>query len=150
MSGNEPHADERARAIRRHLVFGWGALFVFATLGMVLELLHGLKVGWYLAVSNDTRRLMWTLAHAHGTLLALVHLAYAATLSLRPASAPPRVVSGLLVAASLLLPGGFLLGGIWLYEGDPGLGIFLVPAGAACLLAGLGAIFLGTARGPRA
>ncbi|HEY8174006.1 MAG TPA: hypothetical protein VIH21_13040, partial [Dehalococcoidia bacterium] len=58
---------------RRHLRFGWWSLFVFATLGLTLEALHGFKVRAYLDVSNDTRRLMWTLAHAHGTLLGLVH-----------------------------------------------------------------------------
>jgi len=56
----------------RHLRFGWWSLLVFATLGLILESLHGFKVRAYLDVSNETRRLMWTLAHAHGTLLAVV------------------------------------------------------------------------------
>ena len=36
-----------------------------------------------------------------------------------------------LIAASLLLPGGFFLGGIRFYAGDPGVGVALVPVGAA-------------------
>ena len=36
--------------------------------------------------------------------------------------------------ASLLLPGGFFLGGVVIYAGDPGLGILLVPVGALLLL----------------
>ena len=43
------------------------------------------------------------------------------------------LVSPLLIAASVLLPGGFFLGGCFIYESDPGLGIWLVPVGALCL-----------------
>ena len=50
-------------------------------LGVFLETLHGFKAGFYLDASSATRRLMWTLAHAHGTLLSLVHLALAAFLN---------------------------------------------------------------------
>ena len=121
---------------RRHLRFGWWSLLVFLTLGLVLEVLHGFKVGLYLDVSNETRRLMWTLAHAHGTLLGLVHIAFA--LSLRHYRQWPRRnharASWSLVAASVLLPGGFFAGGAMAYDGDPGLGILLVPMGAACLM----------------
>ena len=38
------------------------------------------------------------------------------------------------MAASVLLPGGFFLGGIAFYSGDPGLGVLLVPVGAVLLL----------------
>ena len=31
------------------------------------------------ALCTEARRLMWTLAHTHGTLLGLVHLAFSAT-----------------------------------------------------------------------
>lgn len=33
------------------------------------------------------------------------------------------------------MPGGFFLGGIWVYAGDPGLGIVLVPLGGVLLFA---------------
>ena len=62
-------AADRGELAVRHLRFGWASLFVFATLGVGLELLHGFKVGLYLDVGNETRRLLWTLAHAHGVLL---------------------------------------------------------------------------------
>ena len=118
---------------RRHLRFGWWSLFVFAGAGLVLESLHGFKVRAYLDASNETRRLMWTLAHAHGTLLALVNVV--AGLMWRAAPPPnPRLISTSLVAASVLLPGGFFLGGIAFYSGDPGFGTLLVPIGAALLL----------------
>ena len=128
--------------VARHLRFGWWSLLVFATLGLGLELLHGFKAGFYLDVSNATRRLMWTLAHAHGVLLAILHVLYALALRSIPAlgGTRRRLISSSLVAASVLLPGGFFLGGISFYAGDPGLGVLLVPPGAALLLLAVGLI----------
>jgi hypothetical protein len=121
---------------RRHLRFGWWSLLLFATLGLVLESLHGFKVRAYLDVSNETRRLMWTLAHAHGTLLAIIHIVFGLTLrgGTAPVLANQRLISTSLHAASVLLPGGFFLGGVVFYAGDPGVGVLLVPAGAVLLL----------------
>ena len=129
---------------RRHLRFGWWSLLFFATLGLGLETLHGLKVGFYLDVSNETRRLLWTLAHAHGVLLSLLHLAFAGTLALAGVAAVRgvTVASRALLAASILLPGGFFAGGVVVHGGDPNLAILITPVGAALLLL---AVFL-TAR----
>ena len=127
--------DPLALVVRRHLRWGWFSLLVFLTLGLMLEALHGFKVQAYLSLLNETRRLMWTLAHAHGTLLALVHLGFAFTVRCLPAW-PARtraMASYLFIASGLLMPGGFFLGGVWIYGGDPGLGILLVPAGGALL-----------------
>ena len=121
---------------RRHLSFGWWSLLIFATLGLVLESLHAFKVPGYLDVSNETRRLMWTLAHAHGTLLAVVHIVFGLTIRAVPerSAVNQRLISGSLIGASLLLPGGFFLGGVAFYSGDPGLGALLVPLGGVLLL----------------
>ena len=51
---------------RRHVRFGWWSLLLFTTFGLILEVFHGFKVRAYLDLSTETRRLMWTLAHAHG------------------------------------------------------------------------------------
>ena len=118
---------------QRHLRFGWWSLALFVGLGAVLEAMHGFKVDWYLAVGNETRRLLWRLAHAHGTFLALVHVAFAVSLA-HTGERVPRLASGALFGASVALPVGFWLGGIGAQAGDPGLGILLVPLGAACLL----------------
>ncbi len=121
---------------RRHLIFGWWALTSFAVLGIALEGLHGFKVQWFLDPGYETRRLLWRLAHAHGALLSLIQLGFAATLS----STWPgndqglRLTSTLLMLAGLLLPLGFFLGGVTIYGGDPGPGILLAPVGAACLV----------------
>lgn len=149
MSPERVHGGEESAAIeRRHLRLGWCTLLVFLTLGIGLEALHGFKVEAYLSVANDTRRLLWRLAHAHGTLLALVHLGFAMTLRAAGLGAARgvRLASAALLAASILLPGGFLLGGALLHGGDPGRGILLVPAGAACLFGAVAWTALGVLR----
>ena len=121
---------------RRHLRFGWWSLLVFLTLGFTLELLHGFKVGMYLDASNETRRLMWTLAHAHGSLLGLIHVLFGLSVRVVPeiGAESVRRISLSLIGASLLLPGGFFLGGVAFYSGDPGLGIVVVPVGGVLLM----------------
>ena len=111
----------------------------FLSLGIILEALHGFKVGAYLDVGNETRRLMWTLAHAHGTMLSLIHMAFALSLPHLSSMAQrkARRMSGCLIGASILMPGGFFLGGWVTYGGDPGLGIFLLPIGAFLLFMGV-------------
>ena len=124
--------DARCYA-RRHIMVGWWSLLLFLTLGVVLEAMHGLKIGWYL--SEETRRLMWRLGHAHGTLLALVHIAFGVTVATFPEwqSASRTLASRSLLGAGILVPGGFFLGGFFFIAGDPGLGILLLPAGALLL-----------------
>ncbi|PYI85426.1 MAG: hypothetical protein DMF09_05070 [Verrucomicrobia bacterium] len=119
--------------VDRNLRFGWWSLLVFLSLGGVLETLHGFKIGWYVDVGNETRRLMFTLAHAHGTLLALVNIVVGLTVRILDRFALRSSVSFALIWAAILLPGGFFLGGIVIYDGDPGLGVWLVPVGAALL-----------------
>ena len=127
----------------RHLRFGWWALAVYVFLGIGLEMMHGFKLGWYLDVGNEVRRLMFTLGHFHGTMLALVNIAAGLTirnvegLRLRPS------VSWALIGAAILLPGGFLLGAFVTYDGDPGSGIWLVPIGALLMLYGVVGFALG-------
>lgn len=121
-----------------HLLFGWWSLLVFLSLGVGLELLHGFKLGWYLDAGNEMRRLMLTLAHAHGTLLGLLNIAAGLTLRAVPEFTLPPSASRALRGAGVLLPLGFLLGGLRIYGGDPGVGIILVPVGALLLLYGVG------------
>lgn len=119
----------------RHIRFGWWMLLCFLSFGLILEALHGIKAGFYLDVSNETRRHMWTLGHAHGTLLAVVNLAFAWTVDRLPkwGEGPRQLASRCLIGASILMPAGFVLGGAVVYGGDPGLGILLLPFGAVLL-----------------
>lgn len=118
---------------RRHRRFGWTSLFAWMCVGLVLELFHGFKQAGYLL--DPLRRELWTLAHFHGALLSVVNLVY-----VRWAEAPGLTASArsraswALIAGSVLMPVGFLLGGLQHYEGDPGFGIFLAPLGALALL----------------
>ena len=66
----------KSRIVQAHLRSAWLGLLVFVTFGIALELLHAFKSEAYLGVHNETRRLMWTLAHAHGVGLSLVHLGF--------------------------------------------------------------------------
>jgi len=122
----------------RHLRFGWWSLFAFLALGVVLETLHGFKLGWYLDVDQEMRRLMFTLAHAHGTLLALVNIAAGLTLRTVKGFELEKKASLALLWGSVLLPAGFFLGGLVIHDGDPGIGVLLVPVGALLLLYGVG------------
>lgn len=125
---------------RRHLVFGWCTLLLFLSLGLLLDGFHGFKIGWYLDADNATRRTMWTLCHAHGALLGLVHMAFASAIrSLSDwVGQSRRIASWSLIGSSVLLPGGFFLGGLFFYGADPGLGAFMIPIGGLLLLLGVG------------
>jgi hypothetical protein len=131
--------DKRSGEIRAlclyHLQFAWWSFLCFIVLGITLEVLHARKILWYLGQPSETRRLLWTLAHAHGALLSLVHVGFAFTYFVlqQEVTRRQRLASALLIAASILLPGGFFLGGTFIYDGDPGLGIWLVPLGAIFL-----------------
>jgi hypothetical protein len=129
-------ADLRRRTARRLHWIGWWGLVVFIGLGIALETLHGFKVGFYLDPVHRLRRLLWTLAHAHGTLLSLVHIAFAVGLTHfgRWTERRLKLASFFLIDALALLPLGFFLGGIGHTEVDPSLGILLVPVGALFLL----------------
>ena len=78
------------------------------------------------------------MAHTHGTLLAAVNIGLAASF----ANADAALFGGLSRAAKLLrwaailMPLGFLLGGVFAMGADPGFPIVLVPVGGVMLFAG--------------
>ena len=133
MMRSTPRVQTIKKNAHRNLRFGWWSLLVFLSLGGALETLHGFKIGWYVDVGNETRRLMFTLAHAHGTLLALINIAAGLTVRKVDRFELRQSVSFALIWAAILLPAGFFLGGIVIYDGDPGLGVWLVPVGAILL-----------------
>ena len=139
----ERNDADRAALVRQHVSLGWFFVGGFSALGLLLEGLHGWKVDWYAGAAGETRRMMWTLAH--GTLLGLAQVAFGHSVPLVPTVSLPRLrlASRCLVAAAVLLPMGFFLGGAVIHDGDPGLGIALVPVGAALLI--VAAIVIGLA-----
>ena len=126
----------------RHLRVGWWSLFAFAALGLCLEYLHAMKLPFYLAEASESRRLMWTLGHAHGTGLAAINILFAVTLRAAASrfESQTRSISRWLVAATIVLPTGFFLGGVGFFGGDPGIGGIGIPVGAMLLLIALGLI----------
>jgi hypothetical protein len=121
--------------VQRHLAFGWWSIALFTMLGLFLEAAHGLKLGWYLDAGNATRRLSFTLGHAHGTLLGFANIAFALSFKHARLSATAASRASLaLLAATVMMPLGFIVGGFGFYAGDPGLGIALVPPGALLLV----------------
>jgi hypothetical protein len=128
--------SDEARRCRR---FAWTSLAVWALFGLALEAAHGFKLAAYL--DDSLRHTVLRLAHAHGVVLALVVLAFAASLSSSESDSEAiraaRRTGLLLRAGALLVPLGFALGGIAPHEGDPGWPVVLVPVGGLLLVAGL-------------
>lgn len=132
--------EEQRSVARTHQIWGWIGLLLFAGFGMVLEILNGLKLGFFLDPEVHLRREMWRLGHVHGTLLSVVQLVFAFSVSQGWLASVDRtrLASFFFRGALVLLPGGFLLGGVNPSESDPWIGIWLVPVGAAFLLLALG------------
>jgi hypothetical protein len=122
-------------AIRKTVRMGWLLLAIALPFGVTLEALHGFKVQAYLA--SDMRREMWRLAHAHGTLLGMLCLVSAALAEAHIPEAIRARVLAMIRWGAVLMPLGFFLGGVLNSEGDPSLGILLVPPGAVLLIAAL-------------
>ena len=122
-------------AIRKTLRAGWLLLAIALPFGVTLEALHGFKVQAYLA--SDMRREMWRLAHAHGTLLGMLCLVSAALAEAHIPEAIRARVLAMIRWGAVLMPLGFFLGGVLNSEGDPSLGILLVPPGALLLIVAL-------------
>ena len=130
-----PLAKATDPAIRKTLRAGWLLLAISLPFGVTLEALHGFKVQAYLA--SEMRREMWRLAHAHGTLLGILCLVCAVVAEAHiPEAIRARVLTTVRWGA-VLMPLGFFVGGVLNSEGDPSLGILLVPAGALLLVVAL-------------
>lgn len=138
MSGDKSEIDPSAMKLCGRLAFqGWVSLMFWMSFGLLLETLMAYKSPGYL--SDPQRRELFRLAHAHGALLGLVLVAAALWIQ-RARSKTSRLALLALRAGATVLPLGFLLAGVWHPEGDPGLAIWLVPAGALSLIFGLAAI----------
>ena len=126
---------------KRNLRAGWWTLLVFVCLGVLLEIGLGFRGHFYMDVSQQTRRLMWRLSHAHGTLLAMLNILYGLIAAHWHSAAGQQFGSRALLAAGWLIPSGFFLAGLFAYQSTPGLATLLIPPGAILLAIG---IFLAT------
>jgi hypothetical protein len=107
---------------------------IWMTFGLLLEGFIGYKTPMYL--QDSLRRELFRLAHAHGTLLSglLLGVTLAAD---RLELDPSKLVLWALRIGVVTLPLGFLFGGVWHFESDPGMGVWLVPASAVLVIFGL-------------
>ena len=160
VKGLAPADDRLAATARLHFRLGWWSLLVFVLLGITLEAMHAFKVAWFVNSGDaETTRLLWRLGHAHGTFLSLVHMVFAVTV-LRLPGWSDRVrglASRSLLAAAVLIPAGFFLGGVPPFVesttpltgrvgGDPGLGILALPLGAVLLVYSIAATAMASRR----
>ncbi|MGK0204370.1 MAG: hypothetical protein ACI9S9_003453 [Planctomycetota bacterium] len=143
MSNTDSNSSSNAQIdpLMRARSFGWWALLCWLTLGIALEAMHGFKVGWYLDVDNEGRKLQLTLAHTHGTLLAVINIIFALSFSSGTSGSGTNATlaraAKFLKWAAILMPLGFLGGGIMSMGADPGFAIVLVPIGGLLLFAGV-------------
>ena len=130
---------------RTPLRTGIWLLAVSLPLGLTLEALHAMKVQVYLG--SALRRELWTLAHAHGNLLGILCLVVALL--------APRLIADersrrraewMLSAGAVLMPLGFLLGGVLSSESDPSFPILLVPIGGVLVFVALAIVAVNATR----
>lgn len=135
-----PHADRHSRAALR---YGWTAVAVFMLIGLFLESLHLVKAPFYMEI--NIRRELWTLAHAHGTLLGVLNIVFGLCAQSCIVSETKRATASVtLRTGALLMPVGFFAGGFYNSEVDPSPGILLVPIGALLVLHAVTITAIGT------
>jgi hypothetical protein len=121
----------------------WLGLALWMAAGLLFEGLIGFRSPAYL--QDPIRRELLRLAHAHGTLFSI--LLIVVDLWIRnTASLVPNFAVTTLRIGTVLMPVGFLLGGIWHTATDPGVGVFLAPVGGAMVIFGVIAIGLSSTK----
>jgi len=116
------------------LLQAWLSIAVWMSFGLLLESLIGYRVPAYL--NDELRRELFRLAHTHGALLNVVLLLAAICLDRGLVSASKTALWALRIGV-VLMPLGFLLGGIWHTEGEPGFGVGLAPLGGLLVIFGV-------------
>lgn len=106
---SDPDPDPGAAlAVRRTVRTGWLLLAFSLPFGLTLETLHAWKAPLY--VGSEMRREMWRLAHAHGTLLGVVCLVWAALAENHVAPRIRAAVARQVRWGAVLMPLGFFAG----------------------------------------
>jgi hypothetical protein len=131
MTGNKNEADMSRWA---PFVQGWIGLAAWMTAGLLFEGLIGFRSPAYL--QDPLRRELFQLAHAHGAGFSLL-LIVAGICRRNGMIRPPQAAGWSLQIGTVLMPLGFLFGGIWHFGNDPGPGIFLAPVGGVMVLFGV-------------
>lgn len=128
-----PEIEVKAIANHSGLIFqAWASVAVWMSFGLLVEGLLGFRNPTMFG--DETRREMFRLAHAHGTLLSLMLLGVVFTIN-KIENVPNFAVWSLRIG-TVLMPVGFLLAGIQHFPNEPGLGIWLVPPAALLIIFG--------------
>jgi hypothetical protein len=109
-------------------------LTIWMSFGLMLEGFIGFRVPSYM--SFPIRRELFQLAHTHGTLLSLILLTVALSIKCELIF-PGKLAIFALRIGSVLMPLGFLFGGIWLIKDEPNATIFLAPLGGLLMIFGI-------------
>ena len=129
--------------IRSSIVQAFVGIAVWMAFGLLLEGLIGYKTPLYL--QDQVRRELFRLAHAHGTLLSLLLLGVALATDRLNLTLPKLAQMSIRVGV-VILPVGFLAAGVWHYESDPGIAIWVVPIAALLVIFGVIAVTLSALR----
>ncbi len=130
---NAPIEISRPVSVRGAMLQAWLSIAIWMSFGLLLESLIGYRVPAYLR--DELRREIFRLAHTHGALLNLVLLGAALSID-RELVRPSKMGLLSLRLGAVLMPVGFLLGGIWHTEGEPGIGVWLAPLGGVMVILG--------------
>lgn len=109
-------------------------IVIWMSFGLLLEGFIGFRVPSYM--SFPVRRELLQLAHTHGTLFSLILLAVAVSAKCE-LILPSKLAVLVLRIGSVLMPFGFLFGGIWLIKDEPNPTIFLAPLGGLLMIFGI-------------
>jgi hypothetical protein len=133
MNNNQEEIQSKinVRSLLRQSFIGIAAWMSF---GLLLEGFIGFRVSGYMSVS--IRRELFQLAHTHGTLLSLLLLISALTIS-KGLVYPNKFAVLSLRIGTILMPLGFLLGGIQPNKEEPNALVFLAPIGGILVIFGV-------------
>lgn len=109
----------------------WFSLAFWLSAGLLFEGLIGFRAPAYL--QDSTRRELFRLAHAHGAILNMLLLIVAFYLK-RDLITPLSAAVWSLRIGVILMPLGFLFGGLWHYESDPNPLVIAAPVGGLLII----------------
>lgn len=129
-------SEESKTTTEFSVVFQQGLIMLacWMTFGLLLEGFLGYKIPAYL--NDNIRRELFRLAHTHGSLLSIV-LIVIALCTKADFIKPNFYAQNALRIGSVMMPIGFLLGGVWHFESDPGYAIILAPLGGILVIFGI-------------
>jgi uncharacterized membrane protein YgdD (TMEM256/DUF423 family) len=131
---NIPAETPQPAPVSGLLFQAWLSIAVWMSFGLLLESVIGYRVPAYL--NDPVRRELFRLAHTHGALLNIVLLLASLCID-RGLVSPGTIALWSLRIGVVLMPLGFLLGGIWHFEGEPGIGVWLAPLGGIMVIFGV-------------